>query len=175
MPLKPEDEAAVRQLAAWKHRRRDRSSITSDGLPSPQDVYANLMKTAFSPALRAAGFRGSNGRFALPSDIYWAQLGFQKSSYSGADEVQFTVNLSVIGRAEWESQRAAKPYLGRQPKPCTLYGPWADQVRIGQLTPARGDKWWRIIRGADVEPVRADTLADLLKYGVPWIKKRVSR
>jgi hypothetical protein len=174
MPLRPEDEATVRQVAAWKHRQRDRG-LASDGSPSPQDVYADLMKTAFAPALRAVGLRGSNGRFELPSDIYWAQLGFQKSSFSGADEVRFTVNLSVITRAEWESQKAAKPYLGRRPTPITHCGPWADQVRIGQLTPVGGDKWWRIVRGADVEPVQADALADLLTYGLPWMKARVTQ
>jgi hypothetical protein len=174
MPLKPEHELAVRQLAAWKHRQQDKA-IPTDGTPSPQAVYAGLMKTTFAPALRAAGLRGSNGRFELPSDTYWAQLGFQKSSYSGADEVRFTVNLSVISRTEWEIQRAAKPYLGRQPTPTVQYGPWADQARIGQLTPAGADKWWRIVRGADVEPVQADALADLLTYAVPWLKPRVKQ
>lgn len=174
MPLKPEHEAAVRQLAAWKHRQRDQT-IRSDGQPSPQDVYADMMKTTFAPALRGAGLRGSNGRFELPSDTYWAQLGFQKSSYSGADEVRFTVNLSVISRTEWETQKAAKPRLGKQPTPTTHYGPWADQARIGQLTPAGADKWWRIIRGADVDPVQADALADLLTYAVPWLKARLTR
>jgi hypothetical protein len=124
MPLKPEHEAAVRQLAAWKLRQRDKT-IRSDGQPSPQDVYAYMMKTTLAPALRAAGLRGSNGRFELASDTYWAQLGFQKSSYSGADEVRFTMNRSVISRAEWERQKAAKPYLGRQPTPTaiTVRGP----------------------------------------------------
>jgi len=173
MPPKPEDEA-VRRFVAWKHRERH-SCSRGDALPSPQDVYADLMKTTFAPALRAVGLRGSNGRFGLPSDVYWAQLGFQKSSYNGPDEVRFTVNLSVIGRAEWESQRADKPYLGKRPTPTTQYGAWAEQVRIGQLTPVSGDKWWRIIRGAEVEPVRADALADLLIYGVPWIMARVTR
>jgi len=173
MPLKPEHETAVRQLAAWKHRHRD-TAIGSDGTPSPQDAYAGLMKTTFAPALRAAGLRGSSGRFELPSGTYWAQLGFQKSSYSGADEVRFTVNLSVISRTGWDMQRAVKPYLGRQPTPAVHYGPWADQARIGQLTPAGADKWWRIVRGADVEPVRADALADLLTYAVPWLKARVT-
>ena len=174
MPLQPEDEAVVRQFAAWKHRQRDRR-IASDGLPSPQDVYAGLMKTTFAPALRAAGFRGSNGRFELLSDVYWAQLGFQKSSYSGADEVRFTMNLSVIAQTEWESRRADKPFLGTRPTPTVHYGPWTDQVRIGQLTPVGGDKWWRIVRGADVEPVRADALTTLLTCGVPWIKARIEQ
>jgi hypothetical protein len=174
MPLRPQDEAAVRQLAAWKHRQRDKT-IRGDGWPSPQDVYAGMMKTAFGPALRGAGLRGSTGRFELPSNTYWAQLGFQKSSYSGADEVRFTVNLSVISRTEWEMQKAAKPYLGKQPTPTAHYGPWADQARIGELTPAGADKWWRIIRGAAVEPVQADALADLLTYAVPWLKASVAR
>jgi hypothetical protein len=77
MPLKPETEAAVRQLSACKHRQRDKT-IRSDGRPSPQDVYADMMTTTFAPALRAAGLRGSNGRFELPTDTCWAQLGFQK-------------------------------------------------------------------------------------------------
>lgn len=174
MPLKPEHEAAVWQLAAWKHRQRDKN-IGADGTPSPQDIYADLMKTMFAPALRAAGLRGSNGRFELPSDIYWAQLGFQKSSYSGADELRFTVNLSVISRTEWDVQKAARPSLGRQPTPTIHYGPWADQTRIGQLTPAGADKWWRIIRGADIDPVRTDAQADLLNYAVPWLQARVAR
>ena len=105
------------------------------------------MKTTFAPALRAVGLRGSNGRFELPSDVYRAQLGFQKSSCDGPDEVRFAVNLSVIGRAEGESQRADKPYLGKRPTPTTHYRAWAEQVRIGQLTPVGGDKGWRIIRG----------------------------
>ena len=174
MSLRPEHEEAVRQLAAWKHRQRD-LAIRSDGRLSPQDVYAGMVKTAFAPALRAAGLRGSNGRFELPSEIYWAQLGFQKSAYSGADEVRFTVNLSVIDRAEWDRQTTARPYMGKQPKPTFHYGSWADQARIGELTPAGADKWWRIVRGADVKPVQADALTDLLTYAVPWLRRRVAQ
>jgi hypothetical protein len=174
MPLEPEHEAAVRRFAVWKHRRRD-ATVRGDGSPSPQAAYVAMMVTAFVPALRAAGLRGSNGRFELPSDRYWAQLGFQKSSSSGPDEVRFTVNLSVISRAEWDLQRADKPYLGMRPTPTAHYGPWAEQARIGRLTPAGADKWWRIIRGVDIEPVQADTLADLITYAVPWLKGHITR
>jgi hypothetical protein len=87
------------RLAAWKHRQRGHT-IREDGQPSPQVVYAAMMTSTFTPALRAAGLRGYGGRLELPSDTYWAQLGFQTSSYSGADELRFTVNLSVINRAE---------------------------------------------------------------------------
>jgi hypothetical protein len=133
------------------------------------------MKTAFAPALRDAGLRGSSGRFELPSDVHWAQLGFQKSAYSSSGEIRFTVNLSVISRAEWARQSAAQPYSGKRPTPTVQYGPWADQRRIGQLTPSGEDKWWRIIRGADVDPVRIDALSDLMTYGVPWLQERAAR
>jgi hypothetical protein len=40
-------------------------TIRGDGMPSPQDVYAGMMKTAFGPAFRSAGLRGSNGQFEV--------------------------------------------------------------------------------------------------------------
>jgi hypothetical protein len=171
--MRPEDEEVVRRFAAWKYRRREPPSGTVD-LRSPQDVYAHLMKTAFAPALREAGLRGSNGRFELPSEVYWAQLGFQKSAYSSGDEVRFTVNLSVIRRDEWASQSAAKQYLGNEPTPNTHYGTWADQVRIGSLTPGGEDKWWRLVRGVESDAARDDALADLLTYGVPWLQEHAA-
>src|SRR4051794_41008620 len=119
--MRPEDAEGVRRFGKSKHR--DRRSYTSAGDPrSPRDVYAEMMKGTFAPALRAAGLRGSSGRFALPSDLNWAQLGFQKSAYNSGDEVRFTVNLSVISRGEWESQRATKTYLGKEPSANTKYG-----------------------------------------------------
>jgi len=133
-------------------------------------MYADLMKQRFAPFLREAGLRGSGGRFELASETRWLLLGFQKSSYSDRDEVRFTVNLSAIRRDEWESQRVAKPYLGRKPSPGTIYGVWAEQARIGQLTPAGEDKWWRLRPGQDIEPLVADVLGDLHGYGVPWLE-----
>ena len=170
--VRPEDEEAVRGFAVWKHRPKQ-SAARDPHPPTPQQVYAGLMKSAFAPALRAAGLRGSAGRFELPSEVYWAQLGFQKSAYSDGQEVRFTVNLSSIRRDEWEAQAAVKPYLGQKPTPNTLYGAWADQVRIGVLANHGQDKWWRIVRGGEADDVRDDALKDLLTYGVPWLRERV--
>ena len=125
-------------------------------------MYADLMKNAFAPALRAEGMRGSGGRFELPSATYWAQLGFQKSQYSDGQEVRFTVNLSVIDRAEWDTQVAKHPYLGPRPTPTSHYDRWARQQRIGLLNPDRADKWWRLVRGEQPAAVRDDVLHDLL-------------
>jgi hypothetical protein len=163
--MRPEHEEAIRRFAVWKHRHRQ--AVPDD---APQEVYADLMKNTFAPALRAAGLRGSNGRFEVPSDSHWVHLGFQKSVYSDQQELRFTINLSVIRRDEWTNQIAARPYLGKRPTPNTVYGPWADQIRIGTLTAGGDDKWWRIVRGKDVAPVADDALPDML-VGVQWLRQ----
>jgi hypothetical protein len=132
------------------------------------------MKEVLSPALRDVGLRGSNGRFELPSTTHWAELGFQKSIYNRDDEVRFTVNLSAIRRDEWDAQAASKPHLGKRPTPSIHYGTWANQIRIGSLTPAGEDKWWRLVRGVDVAAIAADVVADLLTYGVPWLRQHAN-
>jgi hypothetical protein len=170
--MSAEDRAVLERFKAWKHRKKGHNTGAHDD-PRPQEVYSELMKNAFAPALREAGLKGSGARFELPSERFWAQLGFQKSAYSDGLEVRFTVNLSVIRRDEWEKQTSAKPHLGERPTPSTHYGTWADQVRLAQLTPESADKWWRIVRGVDSSEARDDAVHDLLTYGVPWLRERV--
>ena len=150
MTSSPENEATIRRFALWKHRRRA-SGPAAPSETTAQSVYAELMKQRFAPFLREAGLRGSGGRFELASEARWLLLGFQKSAHSDRDHVRFTVNLLAICREEWESKRAAKPYLGSKPRPSTHYGNWAEHARIGQLTPAGEDKWWSLRPGQDFE------------------------
>lgn len=169
----PEEREGVQRFLRWRTRPKKHESDAHHPSP-PLQVYAEWMKTAFGPALRAEGMRGSGGRFEFPSEVVWAQLGFQKSTYSDAQEVRFTVNLSVIRRDEWHQQTSAHPHLGERPKPTFHYGAWADQARIGTLTPGGEDKWWRIVRGAArLDVVRDDAIHDLLTYGVPWLRERI--
>ena len=137
-------------------------------------MYDDLMKGSFAPALRAVGFKGSGGRFELPSERYWTQLGFQKSAFSDSAALKFTVNLSVIGREVWAEQAASDPHLGTKPKPSTFYGYWAEQVRIGRLTPSGEDLWWWLRRGDDPAPIGERVLATLLDVAVPWLVSRSS-
>jgi hypothetical protein len=159
------------RFKAWKYRPKEASDETD--FLTPQQTYAEWMRATFGPALRTQGLRGSGGRFHLPTDVYWAQLGFQKSAFSDGQEVRFTVNLSVIRRDVWAEQTAAQPHLGEEPSPNTKYGAWAHQVRIGKLTPDGEDKWWRIVRGVASTDVRDDAVHDLLTLGVPWLRKRL--
>lgn len=137
-----------------------------------QLTYRELMKTVFGPTLRTAGLQGSGGRFELPSEKYWVLLGFQKSAFSDSDDLKFTVNLSVIDRAVWEEQTSSTPHLGTKPTPNTGYGPWAEQVRIGELMPSGEDHWWSLHRGADATGVSDHVTSVLLELAVPWLVAR---
>lgn len=166
--MSPEDRGLLGRFKKWKHRPKDhRPGSETD--PTPQEVYDDLMKTSFAPALRGVGLKGSGGRFELPSDKYWALLGFQKSTYSDSDALEFTVNLSVISRTVWAEQASARPHLGQRPRPSTFYGSWAEQVRIGKLTPSGEDLWWRLNRGEDPGPVAQRVVSALVDVAVPWL------
>ena len=166
--MSPEGRVFFERFKAWKHRPKD-FSPGSETDPTPQQVYDDLMKGSFAPALRAVGLKGSGGRFELPSEEYWAQLGFQKSAFSDSTALKFTVNLSVIGREVWAEQAAAKPSLGNKPKPSTFYGSWAEQVRIGRLTASGEDLWWSLNRGDDPNPIGEQVVSTLLDLAVPWL------
>ena len=166
--MEPQDRAFLKRFQAWKHRPQDYTPGSDDD-PTPQQVYDQLMKESFAPALRAVGLKGSGGRFELPSEKYWSQLGFQKSAYSDSAALKFTVNLSVIDRETWAEHAAAEPHLGKKPAPSILYGSWAEQARIGQLTPPGEDLWWWLNRGDAPGPVAEQVVPTLLDVGVAWL------
>ncbi|GAA0587022.1 DUF4304 domain-containing protein [Kribbella sandramycini] len=170
--LTPQQRVSFERFKVWKHRPKSKATAS---VPSPQEVFAEMMKATFGPLLRDQGLRGSGGRFELPSDDYWALLGFQKSAYSDGQEVQFTVNLSAIRRDVWAERAAASPALGERPKPTVVYGSWATQTRLGLITPEGSDKWWPIVRGVDPGPVAEDVVSDLLKYGLPWLREQITK
>ena len=132
-----------------------------------------LMKERLAPGLRALGCKGSAGRFLLPSDAFWSFIGFQKSAYSDAKEVQVTVNLSAIPRQVWQEQRDQSPHLPEKPSPSTFYGSWAPQTRIGDLLPDGEDKWWRVVADDQNAAVANDLLAGIEAYGLPWLRQQM--
>lgn len=169
--LTPQEGEGLDRFLRWRTRPRQKHADISG--PSPQQVYAEWMKTTVGPALRAVGMRGSAGRFEFPSNAVWAQLGFQKSAYSDGQEVRFTMNLSVIPRQTWADQAATTPHLGERPSPSIRYGSWADQTRLGLLTPQGEDTWWRIIRGSEPADALDGAMHDLMTYAVPWLRERL--
>ena len=76
----------------------------------------------------------------MDSPDCWALLSLQKSAYSDAAEVQFTVNLLIANKAEWVAARTERPHLPQRPAAGTIYGEPAIQERIGMLMPESADK-----------------------------------
>ena len=101
----------------WPTRKR--VSANAVGVAA-QSIYQDIVKDSLSPALRQLGFKGSGGRYSLPCAHCWAQLGFQKSVYSDAEEVQFTANLQVVNTSDWAEARTERPYLPERPAPGTI-------------------------------------------------------
>jgi Domain of unknown function (DUF4304) len=158
---------------AWRFRSRTPASALRQASRTAQEAYGALMKERVAPALRSLGCKGSGGRFTLPSDAYWCLIGFQKSAYSDATEVQVTVNLSAIPRQVWQEQRGREPHLPEKPSPSTFYGAWAAQTRIGRLLPGGQDKWWRVLADDENAAVADDILATMEAYGLPWLREQM--
>ena len=169
--MQPEDRAFIDRFKLWKHRPKD-FTPGSDADPTAQQVYDGLMKETFAPALRKAGLKGSGGRFELPSEAYWSQLGFQKSAHSDTSALQFTVNLSVISREVWAQRTSTNPHLGKKPTPNIRYGTWATQLRIGDLTQSGEDLWWAVSRGEDATRIAEQVVDTLRELAVPWLIAR---
>ncbi|WP_340537995.1 DUF4304 domain-containing protein [Nocardioides sp. GXZ039] len=173
--MHPEDRDLFDRFRAWKSRPKDFSPATESD-PTPQVVYSDLMKGVFAPALREAGLKGSGGRFELPSEKCWAQLGFQKSVHSDSSILRFTVNLSVIDRETWARRPAVTSRPGTKPSPSIYYGAGAgqEQARIGALMPAGEDFWWSLSRGHDPTSVAEEVVSALIELAVPWLVARTA-
>jgi hypothetical protein len=97
----------------------------------------------------------------------------QKSSYSDAAEIRFTLNLLVANRATWEAARVDKPYLPDRPTAGTIYNVGESRIRVGELLPDGADKWWRLHGGVDPSEVAEDFLHDFEQYALPWLHREM--
>jgi Domain of unknown function (DUF4304) len=138
-----------------------------------QETFSDLMKTLIGPGLRALGFKGSGQNYQLPSDDYWAMLGFQKSTSSDGHRVRFTLNVLVVSRRAWEGVRAESSYLPERPTANTYWDTFVWQHRIGELLPAIGDLWWDLEADADVAELADGVLGAVRDYVVPAMHQQM--
>ena len=141
-----------------------------------QEAFTKMLRQEVAPALRRLGFKGSGQRYELPSETHWAIVGFQKFSWSDRDRVEFTLNVQVIGRNEWERARAEQPYLGVKPS-ANAYGGVGWEKRVADIVPGHsaGDLTWTVTAGAPTEPLAGDVVAMIADYVVPAIRRRIER
>ncbi|GIH22302.1 hypothetical protein Aph01nite_06120 [Acrocarpospora phusangensis] len=100
-------------------------------------------------------------------------MAFQKSAYSTAALLSFTINLSVVSKELWEQQRPGR-WLPERPAPSTFYGQWVWQRRIGQLIPGGSDHWWDVGTTLD-RAVVSDLLDGLRNYAFPAMMRELGR
>ena len=134
---------------------------------SAQELFAEVLKTTFGPTLRATGLRGSGQPYSLPSDSHFAVLGFQKSQFSDANAVEFTINVKVVPKEVWATVRTERPHFPAKPSPNTGYGSFEWHQRIGQLLPGGEDRWWILRLDDDNKSTVAEVLSVLTDVSVP--------
>ena len=111
-------------------------------MTSAQDEFRKFLGDLVSPAVRAAGLKGSAGNYRLPSSTHFALVGFQRSTSSTASAVKFTINLKAVSHGTWRLARAGRSWLPEIPGANRIYPVAEWQKRIGTLMPAGQDHWW---------------------------------
>ena len=154
-------------------RRAARSDTYPPSVRTAQDTYNEMMKASVAPGIRALGFKGSGRNYELPSPRHWAMLGFQRSAFSDATVVRFTINVLVVQRAVWEKTRTEKSHLPPRPTANTFCGTFVWQHRIGDLPPGSEDLWWRVAAGADTDELAAAVLWAVKDYALPAMREQM--
>jgi hypothetical protein len=143
-------------------------------MPTAQETYGELLKKRVAPALRELGFKGSGQNYRLPSDDYWALLGFQKSTSSDASRVRFTANVLVVSRADWDAVREERPRLPERPTATTFWGTFVWQKRIGELLPGGEDLWWEVAAGVGASELADAVIWAVQDYVLPAMRRRMN-
>ena len=140
-----------------------------------QDDYRAMIRDHVAPALREMGFKGSGQNYALPSETHWVSLSFQKSAYSDALQIAFTVQLLVVGKDEWEAIREANDHAPDRPR-----GFWGAPARSWTASYRPRPKespggwmqiWWELEAGQPIEPLANLVISTVRNEALPRIRE----
>lgn len=158
------------------------------------DAFKRLLRDVVAPELRRQGLKGSGQAYILPDGVYWAQVGFQKSTSSNRDLVKFTINLKVTNKEWWDQQRRDHSPVKDTPPPGVDRKSWdalrlersaypprpsantfgeGREERVGHLIPGIEAKHWWSLTPDDAEAVVEDALRALITYGLPWLRREI--
>jgi hypothetical protein len=130
-----------------------------------QETFEAFLGAHVWPFLKERGFKRSKGTFHRAVDDNWEIVNFQKSKYSHADEVSFTINLAIAYKCLTEGQHGW-PKGKRPPEHRAEL-----RERVGNLLNGR-DTWWRVSAGADTEELADAMRTALDRYALPWLAER---
>ena len=159
-----------------------------------QQAFQRHLRDVVAPQLREHGLRGSDRNYVLPDPAWWALIGVQKSSYSTALAIKFTVNLSVVNKRDWDDARREHSHLKDTPPPGVDRATWDARrleasyyparpsantfggtfsTRLGHLIPGvAGDHWWTLTTD-DAEEVLSDATRAIVSWGLPWLRQTI--
>jgi len=117
--------------------------------------------------LAKEGFRRNSQNFVIETSESWGIINFQKSLHSSANEKRFTVNLAI----------AAKRILrfgGETDQKPPLYYACHWRIRIGNLVPGRGDRWWTLTDEASYKTALPEVEELIKGKAVPLVTNHLS-
>ncbi len=125
-----------------------------------QDKFKELLAGDFGPWLKERGFKRRDTTFRRRRDQAWQILNFQRSQFSDASDVPFTINLGVAldllhDDPSWRSRGWPLEYE------CDF------RERIGQLHKGE-DHWWRVRPLRPTRGIVKDVLA-ALETALLWL------
>jgi Domain of unknown function (DUF4304) len=139
-----------------------------------QETFRGMIREQIAPRLRTLGFKGSGQRFTLPSESHWALLGFQRSAWGDSNEGSFTINLTVVSKAEWEASRSDRPYRRAAPQANAYEGVPTWEERIGMLMPGDLDQWWQIRAGEPTDALAVEIVGAIEDYALPEMRRQIA-
>jgi Domain of unknown function (DUF4304) len=125
-----------------------------------QDKFNELLAHDFAPWLKERGFKRRDTTFRRRQGETWQIINFQRSKYSNAGVVPFTINLGVA----FDLLNDAPPWRSRG---WPLESECDFRQRIGELH-KRKDHWWKVRPLRPIRRTVADVLSALDK-GLPWL------
>ncbi|MFI0967277.1 DUF4304 domain-containing protein [Streptomyces sp. NPDC021080] len=130
------------------------------------------IRTGVAPGLRKLGFVGSGQVFELSDPDTWLLLGIQKSRWSSAAQLRFTVNIAAVSKEKWQDILSSGAKYPSRPSPNMVYGKGAWWGRIGQLMPGGQDFWWTVTSDSDPDEIGREVLSACEEYAVPALLER---
>jgi Domain of unknown function (DUF4304) len=129
-------------------------------MATAQDKFKELLAGDFSPWLKERGFKRRDTTFRRRRDAAWQIVNFQRSQFSDASDVRFTINLGVALDALHD-----EPSWGSRGWPLEYECDFRE--RIGQLHKGE-DYWWKVRPLRPTRGVVKDVLA-AFQTALPWL------
>ena len=144
-------------------------------LVTAQEMLRGEVKAVLAPALRRAGFTGSQGTWVLRAPNHdCAVVNLQSSGFGTAEDLRCVLNLALIPAPWWDWLRTLNPERSyRAPK--EQHGLWRRRLLAG-AGPADPSGWWVISDATSAHLAVADMVEQLRSsQGLPLLLPLLDR